>query len=136
MPTSYSLQIDVPGLTATAFTETVRIVTATTLRVYARATILTPVDTGLLRAQNKYRVQRTQLGVIGEVFNDTHYAAAVHDGHREYVVRPVSKKALRFTYKGKVVFARKVTIPAGKGRPWLARALREVAGGEGYNVQT
>jgi hypothetical protein len=37
---------------------------------------------------------------------------------------------------GRVVFATKVTLPARKGRPWLRRALQEVAQQRGYRVTT
>jgi hypothetical protein len=111
-----------------------REVTDTTRRVLTRAIVLTPVDTGLLRAANQMRVRVQGLTVTGEVFNPTIYADAVHSGSRAHVVRPRRKKVLRFVVGGQVVFARKVTIPARRGRPWLYRALVEVAKPRGYQV--
>jgi hypothetical protein len=112
-----------------------REVTDTTRRVFNRANVLTPVDTGRLRVGNQWRVQVVSpTRVVGEVFNHTAYAAAVHDGSRAHVVRPRRKKALRFEVAGRVVFARRAFIPARRGRPWLLRALVEVAGPAGYHL--
>ena len=110
-------------------------VTDTTRRVLNRAIVLTPVDTGRLRAANQMRVgPRGALAFVGEVFNPTSYAPPVHDGSKAYIVRPRRKKALRFVVGGQVVFAAYARIPARRGRPWLYRALREVAIPRGYKV--
>jgi len=122
--------VDAAGLDAAGL-----FVVDVTRRVLNRAIVLTPVDTGNLRAQNNMRVMRQPRRVIGEVFNDTVYAAAVHNGTRAHTVRPVRRKALRWTTKaGDVVFAKSARIPARRGRPWIFRALQEVAGAQGFTV--
>lgn len=135
MATSYDLSIDTAALNKAGMDLAFRRVTDTTRRVLNRAIVLTPVDTGNLRAQNKSSVRRATLKVTGRVWNSTSYAAAVHDGSRAHTIRPKRKKALRFVVAGnRVVFARSVQMPARRGRPWLFRALTEVAGREGYQI--
>lgn len=137
MPIAFQIEVDVdPAASrAVALDAAERVVTDVTRRVFNRALVLTPVDTGNLRAQNNMRVLRTAKGALGEVFNDTAYAAAVHNGNKAYVVRPRRRKALRWVTKGgDVVFAKSARIPARRGRPWLARALQEVAGPAGFTI--
>lgn len=139
MPVAFTIQIEVnpAAARAVALDAAERLVTDTTRRVFNRAIVLTPVDTGNLRAQNNMRVQRTATGALGEVFNDTTYAAAVHNGSKAYTIRPKRKKALRWVGKGgEVVFAKSARHKATRGRPWLTRALTEVAGAEGFTVTT
>jgi hypothetical protein len=63
------------------------------------------------------------------------YALAVHEGvHHPVVIRPKRAKALRFVINGRVVYARKVTLPPRPGRPWLRTALVEVAIPAGFTV--
>lgn len=134
MGKGFTLTIDVAAATALARQAALRDVTDTTRQVLNRATVLTPVRHGRLRLGNQMRVyQRGQL-VVGEVFNETEYAKAVHDGTPAYTVRPRHKKALRFKYGGKIVFAKSAQIPARKGRPWIYRAMVEVAAPRGYTV--
>lgn len=132
--TSWTLTIDVPAATRIALDEADRIVVDTTRRVLNRATVLTPVDTGNLRAHNQSRITRLGNRVVGEVFNDTEYADAVHDGTRPYIIRPRRKKALRFVVDGQVVFAKSVRMPGRRGRPWLLQALREIAIPAGFTL--
>lgn len=105
-----------------------------TRRVLNRAIVLTPVDTGRLRAGNNSRVRQQGLTVVGEVFNDVDYGPAVHDGTAAHVVRPRRRKALRFVVNGEVVFAKSARIPAKRGRPWIYRAMVEVAAPLGWKV--
>lgn len=134
MATAWRVQIDVAQLNRVALAEARREVTDTTRRVFNRATVLTPVDTGNLRAQNKMQVRVAGRSVVGEVFNETEYAKAVHDGSRARTIVPRRKKALRFEVGGKVIFARRVQMPARRGRPWIYRALVEVTKPRGYRI--
>lgn len=136
MATSFTLKVNVAQANRVAADHAFKLVTDTTRRVLNRAIVLTPIDTGNLRAHNKSRVTRRGQTATGEVWNDADYAPPVHDGSSAHTIRPKRKKALRFEVGGAVVFARSVRMPARRGRPWLLRALREVAGGEGYRIGT
>lgn len=112
-----------------------REVTTVTRRVFNRANVLTPVDTNRLRAGNQMRVRRVGNATTGEVWNDVEYAMAVHQGVKNpVVIVPVRRKALRFKVDGRWVYARRVTLPPRRGRPFMLRALREVAAASGYTV--
>ncbi len=116
-----------------------------------RATVLTPVDTGNLRSGNNSRLFERGLRVFGEVFNQTEYAAAVHNGSRAYTVRPKTLPrrvginsaglpifqggVLRFEIGGKIVYARSAEIPARKGRPWLEQAMIQTAPRYGFVIE-
>jgi Bacteriophage HK97-gp10, putative tail-component len=132
--TAFRLEIDVRAAQRIGLDHAQRVVTDTTRRVLNRAIVLTPVDTGRLRAGNQSRVRVEGSRAVGEVFNETSYAPPVHNGSRAYTITPRRKKALKFVVGGEVVFAAKVRMPARRGRPWLARALREIAGSEGYRL--
>ncbi len=164
MGTAWTVQIDTAQMTRVALAAARAEVTDVTRRVYNRAIVLTPVDTGTLRGQNKMRVLAAHgKQVTGEVFNETSYAAAVHNGYAAHTVRPKPKiitvrakkgqalrfkvggkvifrrsvrmqKPLRFKVGGRVVYAQSVNIPARRGRPWIYRALLEIAGPRGYKV--
>ncbi len=111
----------------------------------------TPVDTGNLRSGNNSRLFERGLRVFGEVFNQTEYAAAVHNGSRAYTVRPKTLPrrvginsaglpifqggVLRFEIGGKIVYARSAEIPARKGRPWLEQAMIQTAPRYGFVIE-
>lgn len=105
-------------------------------RTYTRSQVLTPVDTGNLRASGRMDMARDMGAlVIGGVTYQAEYAAAVHDGRRAVVIR--SKRPggrLKFTVGGRTVYARQVRQPPRIGRPFLSTALREVAAQEGFTV--
>jgi hypothetical protein len=163
MPTRFTLTIDQAAMTRIGVDAALADVTDVTRRVFVRANILTPVDTGRLRAGNMMRVERTPSGARGEVFNDTAYAQAVHDGTHAHTIRPHpqtitirpkhgkylrfevdgrvvyakqvrTQKPLRFLVGGRPVFARSVRMPARRGRPWMYRALVEIAVPRGYRL--
>lgn len=163
MATSWTLTLDVGAATAIALDEADRLVVDTTRRVLNRAIVLTPVKTGNLRGHNQSRVRREGNQVVGEVFNDTEYADAVHDGFPAHTIRPKPglitvkpkngtrlrfvvngkvvwaksvrmQKPLRFVVAGKVVYAQSVNMPARRGRPWLLQALREIAIPAGFTL--
>lgn len=105
-------------------------------RTYTRSQVLTPVDTGNLRASGRMDMAREAGAlVIGGVSYQAEYAAAVHDGRRAVVIRPKRPGGrLKFSVGGRTVYARQVRQPARAGRPFLAQALREVAPQEGFQV--
>lgn len=107
-------------------------------QVMNRAKILAPVDTGRLRASIRIESRRTfSLRSVYTIGSDVSYAAMVHDGTRPHQIRP--KRAggrLRFVVGGRVVFARVVNHPGTKARPFLDDAVRQIAGGRGYDIRT
>jgi len=133
VPVAYTLTMDRAAAQAVAMDTALVLVTDVTRRTLNRAIVLTPVRTGNLRAQNNMRVLKTRTTVTGEVFNDTAYALAVHNGNKAYTIRPRHKKALRWTSRsGEIVYAKSARRKARRGRPWLLRALQEIAGPAGF----
>lgn len=114
---------------------TTRYVARTMVMVLNRSVILAPVDTGLLRSRMQMRMLSTVGLVRGEVFNDTDYAMAVHDGSAAHTVRARRRQALRFRIGGQFVYARSARIPARRGRPFIFRALNQVADRRGFDVE-
>jgi hypothetical protein len=111
-------------------------VTRMTIRVLNRSRVLTPVDTGNLRASHQFRIKQSSNRVTGEVFTKVKYALPVHEGRRAIVIRPKSKQALAFVWHGQPMVRRWVSQPARRGRPWLRDALREIATQQGYKMQS
>jgi hypothetical protein len=106
-----------------------------TLKVFNRARVLTPVDTGNLRASHQFRLTQSANKVTGEVFTKVKYALPLHEGRRQVTIYPKNRKALKFAWHGEQFVRKSVTQPARRGRPWLRDALREVAADEGYTMQ-
>lgn len=103
--------------------------------VVNRAKVLAPVDTGRLRASIRADPPRLlTLRPSVTVGTDVEYASWVHDGTRPHVIRPRRAQVLRFQVGGRTVFARVVNHPGTRARPFLDRALREVAVPRGYRV--
>ena len=70
-----------------------------------------------------------------KVGSDLEYAAFVNDGTRPHIIRPRRAQVLRFTVGGRTVFAKVVHHPGTRPRPFLDRALREVAAARGYSFR-
>lgn len=112
-----------------------RIVLDTTRKVLNRARVLTPVDTGTLRASQTMEVRTTTGKTIGRVSTWIKYALPVHEGvNHPVVITPKRRKALRFRVNGRVVFAKRVVIPPRRGQPWLLDALVIVAVPAGFRI--
>lgn len=105
-------------------------------QVLNRARVLTPVRTGRLRAS--LRVERRStfgLRLRWTIGSDVEYADMVHDGTRPHVIRPRTKQALRFRMGGRTVIVAKVNHPGTRARPFLDRALAEVARARDYTIR-
>lgn len=101
-----------------------------------RARVLAPVDTGRLRASIRAEPPRIfSLRGSVTVGSDLEYAGYVNDGTRPHVIRPRRARALRFRVGGRVVYARLVNHPGTRAKPFLDRALREVAAARGYSFR-
>lgn len=107
-----------------------------TMKVFNRARVMTPVDTGNLRASHQFKIKQTETKITGEVSTKVKYALAVHEGRRPLVIYPRKKKALAFVWHGQPMVRKWVWQPARRGRPWMRDALREVATNEGYKMQS
>lgn len=105
-------------------------------QVVNRAKVLVPVRTGRLRSSIRAEPPRffSLRGVVS-VGSDLEYAGFVNDGTRPHVIRPRRAKALRFTVGGRTVYATVVNHPGTRARPFLDRALREVAAARGYSFR-
>jgi hypothetical protein len=104
-------------------------------RIAARAKVLAPVDTGRLRASIKVTRTVSFRGPTYTVGTNVTYAPMVETGTKPHIIRPKSKKVLRFKVGGQTVYARVVHHPGTKPKPFLSRATREVGAAAGYNVQ-
>lgn len=109
-----------------------RFVVNTGLKLYNRAKVLCPVDTGNLRASHSLEVIRGAGFVGAEVGTKVNYALPVHDGRGARTIRPRDKKALAFTWRGRRWVLPIVHQGPVRGRPWLRDALTEIAAQEGY----
>lgn len=133
-----------------------------TRRALNRAEALAPVRFGVLRGSHSMTMRVSRATVVGRVEVSARYAGFVHDGTSPHVIRPKAAKALAFTWtrkggvrvvvpkkglargptglrktkRGVVLYVAKgfVRHPGTKPRPWLFRALREVATPEGFLV--
>lgn len=128
-----------PNITRIGMDEARRRVTGMTRATFNRANILTPVKTGHLRRNNDWRIYTAGLTVRGEVYNNTEYAAAVHNGAkaRRIYAKPRPWKgggALRFEVGGRVIFRKYVDWPGTRPRPWLATAMIQVAPRHGFTI--
>lgn len=130
----YKLKVDRTKLHEIGMKRAKTLVTHVARRTLNRSAVLCPVDTGRLRASGSMRVVSLGTECRGVVEYDAEYAAAVHNGRRALTIRAKNKKVLRFKVDGRTVFARSVHQPARAGRPFLATALQEVAGAEGFRV--
>lgn len=104
-------------------------------QVVARAKILAPVGTGRLRSSIRLE-RRSTFGLRQRwtVGSDVEYAPMVNDGTKPHIIRPKRANALRFKVGGKTVFAKVVHHPGTRARPFLDRALTDVARSRGYSI--
>jgi len=54
-----------------------------------------------------------------KVYSNAEYAPYLEFGTRPHIIKPVRRKALKFLYKGKIVFAKKVHHPGTKPSPFF-----------------
>lgn len=132
---AHSLRLDMPALHGVGMDEARKKVNRVVRRTFNRSQVLTPVDTGNLRASGGMDLGSDRGSVvIGSITYSARYAAAVHEGRRALTIRAKGNGRLKFTVDGRTVYARQVHQPARAGRPFLAQALREVAPQEGFTV--
>lgn len=110
-------------------------------QVLNQAKINAPVDTGQLRASHKAEpvvvsgdTVRTSISATGSAKQE--YALMVHEGTGPHIIRPRRKKVLSWKGPQGRVFAQQVHHPGTKPRPWLRKALEQVAPRLGFTVET
>jgi hypothetical protein len=138
------ITVDRGAATRVARIEAIRRINDYCRKTLNQAIVDCPVDTGNLRAHHRMKVRASSTRVVGQVYNDANYAAAVHDGSAPHTIRgrrmrKMTKgskrrgpKALRFVINGEVVFRRSVRHPGSSGKPWLRDAARKTAASEGF----
>lgn len=125
------------ALNATASRAALPEVTKITRKVLNRAKVLAPVNTGRLRSSGKMDIRMTTAGPAGKVTFTVSYAQYVHEGTRAHIIRARRKKALKFVGRGGgVVIRREVHHPGTRARPFLERALQEIAPAAGFDVHS
>lgn len=80
-----------------------------------------PVVTGELRRS----IHVTKKGDYYIVGTNKVYARRVHDGSGQIVIKPKSRKALKFQSGGKTYYRKKVVQPPRKGKPFFRDAIRQ-----------
>jgi len=81
------------------------------------------VKTGALKASIKLIHERTVFGQMLTIGSPLSYALMHHEGTRPHVITPKNAKMLRFTSKGRVVYARTVLHPGTRPNKYLADNL-------------
>jgi hypothetical protein len=111
--------------------------TSTMRRVQNLSKVQTPVDQGILRAEQVVKVVSKGKRVHGTLTALPNYALPVHEGwERIKPILPKRGKALKFKIGGHTVIVAKVNSPASyEGRPFLWRALEVGAGEAGFRVR-
>lgn len=105
-------------------------------QVVNRAKVLAPVRTGRLRSSIRAEPPRFfSLRASVKVGSDLEYAGFVNDGTRPHRIVARNAQVLRFRVGGRLVFVKAVNHPGTKPRPFLDRALREVAAARGYSFR-
>ena len=135
-------------------------VAKTTRRTLNRAEVLSPVDTGAMRAGHLMTMQVSRTRCTGRVVVTADYAEYVHNGTVAHDIRARRAKALVFTWAkvggartvvplkgrgptglrktkdGVIFYISKgfVRHPGTKARPWLYKALKDTATLENFEV--
>lgn len=77
------------------------------------------VDSGALRDEIHYVIKHDQAGPYVEIGANLPYAKMHHDGTRPHVIAARNTRFLRFTQRGKVVYAQRVYHPGTRPNRYL-----------------
>ena len=95
------------------------------LKLHELAVIYCPVDKG--RLVNSIKVYPTSPGYSNYIlFTPVEYAAANEFGTSPYIIKPSSKKALKFKSGTNTIFSKSVMHPGIKATPYFRPALIQV----------
>jgi Bacteriophage protein of unknown function (DUF646). len=120
--------------TAVAISRSLPLVTKVTRQILNRAKVLAPVRTGRLRSSGRMDIKVTHFGPTGTVTFPVRYAQFVHDGTRPHLIVPKHKKVLKFKVGPRVLYRPLVHHPGTRPRPFLSRAMVEVAPASNFLV--
>lgn len=81
-----------------------------------------PKKTGKLRKSIKKQFSVTKLE--GRVYSNLSYAHLVEFGYRPHIVKPKTRKAMRFEAGGETAFAKRSQIPKYTGKPFMEPAYK------------
>lgn len=156
------IELDNARVLSVGIAETAPHVFQTTRAVRNRAEALAPVDTGNLRGGISMSMRVTRTTVTGRIENRVKYDEFVQRGTAPHTIRAKRANALAFDWKrrggvrtivpkqgrgptglrknkkGRVIFYISkgyVNHPGTRARPYMYRALREIAALRGYKVE-
>jgi hypothetical protein len=84
------------------------------------------VNTGALRASIHMRHFADPRGQYIRVGSSLNYARAHHEGTKPHLIRPNTKRMLRFASKGQIVFAHMVRHPGTPANRYLTDNMRRI----------
>lgn len=160
MPPKVRIELDRAHVLSVGVSLAAPYVFKVTRQVLNRSVVLTPVNTGNLKNSQTMTMRARRTFVAGTVETRVKYAEWVMRGTPPHTIRARRKKALAFNWKaqgnvrvvvpksgkgptglrkgkrGVVLYIGKgyVKHPGTKARPFMYRALREVAGAEGFTI--
>jgi hypothetical protein len=91
--------------------------------IVAAAKAQVGVDTGRLKNSIHMRQTRAPLGQEMRIGSPFSYALAHHEGTKPHIITPDRAEVLRFSSRGRVVYARSVRHPGTKPNKFLADNL-------------
>jgi len=99
-----------------------------------RMRVLAPKRTGRMANSAKMTMRARRTSIVGTVTVSPKYTLPVHNGSRPHIIRARKKRALKFHGRHGVVIVKSVKHPGTRPRPFMWRALVEVAVPRGYKV--
>jgi hypothetical protein len=96
------------------------------LLIQAAAKRQVGVRSGALRSSISINRGRDSRGLFVEVGSKLPHARAHHEGTKPHLITPNNRKMLRFTSKGRIIFARQVRHPGTRANKYLSDNLRLV----------
>lgn len=93
------------------------------LRILLAARAQVGVETGRLKASLHMRHSRTGPGQSIKIGSPLKYALAHHEGTRPHIITPKRAEVLRFSSRGRIVYARSVRHPGTRPNKYLTDNL-------------
>lgn len=84
------------------------------------------VRTGALRSSIHMRHSRDPRGQYVKIGSELPYAKMHHEGTRPHMIYPKKAQILKFTTKGRVVYAHSVRHPGTRANKYLTTPMRQV----------